>query len=228
MKKMMGLALALATAGTAAHATAYATMPPVSDYLMDRGAEIAMARSAAPPAISDAATVMVLGRKGYETAAKGTNGWVCLVERGWMAPFDHAEFWNAKTKGPDCYNPAAARSVLPTMLNRASMIMAGEPKAKVEAAIKASTAGKTPEAGAVAYMMSRQQYLGDGGKSWMPHLMFFTPKSDAGAWGANAQGSPFIVDTSHTQVPEPWTIVMISAGHWSDGAAFTPTAAHHH
>ena len=39
-------------------------------------------RSAAPDAISRDATVLVLGRHGYETAVEDKNGWVCMVERG--------------------------------------------------------------------------------------------------------------------------------------------------
>src|SRR6266550_3142353 len=65
----------------------YPSMAPVEQYLMtDRNAEIALARSAAPEAISRDATILVLGRHGYETAVKG--GFVCVVERGWMSPFD--------------------------------------------------------------------------------------------------------------------------------------------
>jgi hypothetical protein len=57
-------------------------MAPLDQYLMvDRDAEIAMARSAAPEAISRDAYVLVLGRHGYETAVKGKNGFVCVVER---------------------------------------------------------------------------------------------------------------------------------------------------
>jgi hypothetical protein len=44
--------------------------------MMDRAAEIAMAKSAAPPSIADKATVLVLTPHGYETAIKGSNGFV--------------------------------------------------------------------------------------------------------------------------------------------------------
>jgi hypothetical protein len=65
--------------------TAYASMAPLDQYLMaDRNAEIALARSAAPEAISRDADILVLGKHGYETAVKGKNGFVCAVERGWM------------------------------------------------------------------------------------------------------------------------------------------------
>src|SRR5271168_3393624 len=96
--------------------TPYPTMAPVEQYLMaDRNAEIALARSAAPESISRDAEVMVLGRHGYEIAVQGKNGFVCVVERNWMGPFEGdgaAGFWNPKTRGPVCFNPPAARSIL--------------------------------------------------------------------------------------------------------------------
>jgi hypothetical protein len=62
--------------------TPYPNMAPIDQYLMtDRGAEIALARSAAPESISRDAEVLVLGRHGFETAVKGKNGFVCIVER---------------------------------------------------------------------------------------------------------------------------------------------------
>src|SRR5215467_5486459 len=101
--------------GSAADATTpYPSMAPLDQYLIeDRNAEIALARSAAPPAIAKDATVLVLGRHGYETAVEGTNGFVCMVGRTWTDGFDRPEFWNPKNRGPACYNPQAARSVLP-------------------------------------------------------------------------------------------------------------------
>ena len=68
--------------------TRYQRIAPIDQYLMDRAAEIALARSAAPSSVSGDAEVLVLGRKGYETAVKGKNGFVCVVERSWMSPFD--------------------------------------------------------------------------------------------------------------------------------------------
>jgi hypothetical protein len=63
--------------------TPYPRMAPLDQYLMaDRNAEIALARSAAPESIARDAEVMVLGERGYETAVKGKNGFVCIVERG--------------------------------------------------------------------------------------------------------------------------------------------------
>ena len=94
--------------------TQYSSMAPLDQYLMvDRNAEIALARSAAPTSISRDAAVLVLEKSGYQTAVEGKNGFTCLVERAWMSPFDSPEFWNPKMRGPICYNPAAVRTILP-------------------------------------------------------------------------------------------------------------------
>ncbi len=84
--------------------TPYPNMAPVDQYMMERSAEIAMARSAAPEAISKDAEVMVMGRHGYEGAGKGTNGFVCMVQRGWTTGIDDPDFWNPKIRGSICSN----------------------------------------------------------------------------------------------------------------------------
>ena len=62
--------------------SSYSSMAPLDQYLMpDRHAEISLAQSAAPAAISDHATVLVLARHGYDVAIKGTNDFTCVVER---------------------------------------------------------------------------------------------------------------------------------------------------
>lgn len=218
--------------GAEGHAATYATMAPVAEYLMaDRNAEIALARSAAPPAISNDATVLILGRGGYETAAKGKNGFVCLVERSWMSPFDAPDFWNPKLRGPVCYNPPAARSLMPRTAKRTALALAGRSKASMLEALNAAVATKqltAPAPGAMSYMMSKQQYLGDTGGSFAPHLMFHVPRADGASWGANLPLSPVMLDASHTQVPEPETIFMVVVGKWSDGTPFTRGEAHRH
>ena len=93
---------------------AYPAIAPLDQYLItDEQSEIALARSAAPSSISDGGEVMVLGREGYKTAVKGTNGFLCLVERSWAQGTDEAEFWNPKIRAPHCFNAQAARSFAP-------------------------------------------------------------------------------------------------------------------
>jgi len=205
----------------------YPSMAPVEQYLMtDRNAEIALARSAAPEAISRDATILVLGRHGYETAVEGKNGFVCAVERGWMGPFngeDAANFWNPKLRGPLCFNPPGARSVLPLTYKRTEMILAGKSKAQVIDALKAAYEKKELpplEPGAMSYMMSKDQYLTDASDHrWMAHLMFYTPLMDGATWGADLPKSPVMLNPQFRGAPEPIDVFMVPVGRWSDESA---------
>src|SRR5271169_4028551 len=107
----------------------YPSMAPIEQYLMDRDAEIALARSAAPESIARDAGVMVLGKHGYETAVKGTNSFVCIVERGWASGIDSPDFWNPKLRGPICLNGPAVRTYLPLAIKKTELVLAGQSKA---------------------------------------------------------------------------------------------------
>ena len=76
--------VACATAALSSHAQEMKEMkyPPLSAYMMARDAEVALAKSAAPPGISGRATIKVLTPGGFEVAHQGDNGFVCLVMRG--------------------------------------------------------------------------------------------------------------------------------------------------
>jgi len=176
----VGSLLILSVGGNApgqSHKMAYPRMAPLSQYLMpDRDAEIAMARSAAPEAISKDATILVLGPHGYMTAVEGKNGFVCVVERSWMSAFNATQFWNPKIRGPICFNPEAARSILPMDYKRTELVLAGKSKAEIMQSIKAAFYKKQlpmPEPGAMCYMMSKEGYLNDSVGHWFPHLMFY-------------------------------------------------------
>lgn len=217
---------ALFAAGPArAQAEPYPSMAPLASYLMPEADEVALARSAAPKAISEAADVMVLRKDGYATVATGSNGFVCLVERGWGGDSTSVDFWNARQRSPICFNAEAARTVVPIYLMRTRLVLQGKSKREsVQATTAAIDSGQLPALapGAMCYMMSRQQYLGDEDKAWHPHLMFFVPGDAAKAWGANLPGSPVIAAND----PEDRaTIMMMTVAHWSDG---TPAPATHH
>jgi hypothetical protein len=196
----------------------YPTMAPLDQYLIsDENAEIALARSAAPASISDAAEVMVLRRNGYTTAVKGSNGFVCIVERSWGAASDAPEFWNLKMRAPHCFNPAAARTFLPIFLMKTKLVLAGKSRAEIAGEMASALEKKELPAlapGAMCYMMSKLQYLNDRGMHWHPHLMFFVSGDAAKSWGANLPGSPVIAaDDPEERV----TIFMVLVGEWSDG-----------
>jgi hypothetical protein len=215
-------------------ATPYPKMAPIEQYLMDRDAEIALARSAAPDAISRDASVVVLTRHGYETAVEGKNGWVCWVGRSWMAMFDHPEFWNPKVRAADCLNPPAARSVLPYACKRTQLLLDGHSKREVIAAIKAAIDKKelpSLEPGTVSYMMSKSSYLTDYGEHNGPHLMFFQADKNGIAWGANLTDSPvlavnywYMSAEAYPQLKSfpPLSVFLIGVTKWSDGTPAPP------
>ncbi|HEV2400523.1 MAG TPA: hypothetical protein VGS27_26530 [Candidatus Sulfotelmatobacter sp.] len=202
--------------------TSYPSMAPFDQYLMaDRKAEIDLARSAAPDAISGDAKILVLGPHGYETAVEGKNGFVCLVERGWMSPEDAPEFWNPKIRGPICFNPPAARSVLPATYKRTEMVLAGRTKAEIIEGNKAAfEKGELPplEPGGMSYMMSKAAYLTDRGDHNLAHLMFYAPALDGKDWGADLPKSPVILNPQFKGV-QPIDVFVVSVGTWSDGTA---------
>jgi hypothetical protein len=195
----------------------YPSMAPVAEYRMDRPAEIALALSAAPESISRDADVLVLGPHGYETAVKGKNGFVCLVERSWTAGIDDPEFWNPKLRAPICFNPAAARSYVPFTIKKTKLLLAGQSKAQMFENIKSGIdKGElpTPEAGAMCYMLSKRGYLNDHDGHWHPHLMFFVPRAEAATWGAGLAGSPIL---KADDAEDRMTVFLIPVAKWSDG-----------
>ena len=198
--------------------TPYPSMAPLDQYLMERDAEIRLARSAAPESISHDAEVLILGHHGYETAIKGKNGFVCMVERSWTAPIDDPDFWNPKLRSPVCFNAAAARSYLPRVMRKTELVLAGGTKAQMMEAIVAGINKKElsgMESGAMCYMLSKQTWSDRVGR-WHPHLMFFSSQADPASWGADLPGSPII---SFRDTWEGVTVFLIPVREWSDGTS---------
>jgi hypothetical protein len=194
----------------------YPNMAPIEQYLMDRTTEIALARSAAPESISREAEVMVLGRRSFETALKGKNGFVCIVERSWTSAPD-PDSWNPKVRTPICYKAAAARSYLPRNIKRTDLILAGRTKGQTDETIVAAIDKKelpAMEPGAMGYMMSKQGYGGDSVEHWPPHLMFFYSQTDPATWGAGLPDSPIL---AMSDTLEHLTTFAVAVQRWSDG-----------
>jgi hypothetical protein len=235
----IGFALIIAMGCGPSHVGAqsekYPKMAPVEQYLMEKNAEIQLARSAAQESISRDATILVLGRQGYETAVEGKNGFVCRVDRAWMAAFDWPEFWNPKVRAAECANPQAARSMLPIVFLRGKMAMAGRSKKEILSALKAAFEKKQlpdVESGAMSYMMSKSSYLTDQDGHNLPHLMWYTPLTDGKDWGSGAAGSPvmaapywFFLSNEPSQMKglPPILVFLVGVADWSDG---TPAAKH--
>jgi hypothetical protein len=189
--------------------------PPVSEYMMARDPEMALARSAAPASISDRATIKILTKSGYEVAREGDNGVVCMVMRGFSAPtYTPAQFrdlvYDPTVHAPICFTPPAARSVMPYYELRTKLAMEGKGPDQIAEGLQAAyIKGELPRRDAVsfAYMWSAHQHLGPGIGAWHPHVMVFAPYYDNAMVGGNAFGTPLpqVTDDAGT----PFAVVVI-------------------
>ena len=182
---------------------------------MPRDAEIALAKSAAPAAVSDRATVKVLTKTGFVVAREGDNGSVCMVMRGFSAPtYTPAPLrdivYDATIRAPICFTGPAAKTALPYYELRTTLALAGRSPDQIAKAVEAAYAkGELPKREAVtfAYMWSKHQHLGPGIGAWRPHMMVFAPGYENAWVGGNefAGVLPVVTDDAGT----PFTVVVI-------------------
>jgi hypothetical protein len=215
MKRMTFVLFALMTSLNGALVRGQGRYPPLSEYLMPRETEIALAKTAAPAGVSDKATIKVLTKSGYEVAREGENGVVCMVMRGFAAPtYSPAQFrdlvYDATVHAPICFTPPAVRSAMPYYELRTKLAMAGKTPDQIAEGLQAAyVQGELPKRDGVtfAYMWSAHQHLGPGIGAWRPHLMVFAPYYDNSMVGGNQFGSalPQVTDDAGT----PFAVVVI-------------------
>ncbi|MEN8374006.1 MAG: hypothetical protein ABFS34_01000 [Gemmatimonadota bacterium] len=138
---------------------------------MPEAEEVALARSAAPPSVSDRAEIWVIRRDRYEVAVPGANGNACLVIRGGFPG----------SLAPTCYDAEATRTILPMEFRKLELQLEGNTRPEIFAILAQEMkdgALPMPIRPAMAYMMSPGQRLRqeDGGLGpWQPHIMLYTP-----------------------------------------------------
>src|SRR5262245_17587706 len=82
-------------------AVAQADIPDRIDASTPHDVQIRIAEAAAPKQVSSAATILVLGKNGYEVARVGTNGFTCLINRE-----------RPDTMEPECYDAEGSVTTL--------------------------------------------------------------------------------------------------------------------
>jgi len=139
--------------------------------LLPRQHEIALARSAAPRAVTDSATVYAFTDSGYAVAVTGSNGVGCYVSRSWPESLE-----------PHCFDAEGAATIMPMEMRRVELLHRGSALPEVERVIAdglASGRFRLPRRPAMSYMMSGAQVLyNDEGRRvgrWQPHLMIYYP-----------------------------------------------------
>jgi hypothetical protein len=223
--KTVALGFLIGMASTASAAPdPYPMMAPLGRYesasLQD---EIALARSAAPPSISGKAEILAFDKHGYRSVMRGSNGFVCLVERSWADALSNREFWNPKIRIPICFNPAATRTVLPFYLRRTKWVLDGRTLSQISALTKVHPA-PDPARGALAMMMSKDGYLADGVGAAGPHVMIYLASEPASSWAAGVEDSPVFATPGDK---DSITIFYISVRKWSDGTPIYSQQSHH-
>jgi hypothetical protein len=190
--------------------------PPLSQYAMPQDAEVSLARSAAPANISDHATIKVFTPAGYRVVHEGDNGFVCIVMRGFTGAPTYTPLpvrtyfaYDPKTRAPICFDPQAARTVLPYYEFKNKLGLEGKTPEQIAAAVQtAYINGEIPQRHEVSfgYMWSADQILGPAGH-WHPHLMVFAPYYVNAMLGSNEDSHhlPAVGDDSGT----PFAIITI-------------------
>ena len=214
-----GLTAAMLTSAFAASATAETIKyPPFSAYSMNREAEIALARSAAPDQISGRATVKILGISGYVVAAEGDNGFVCIVMRGWGAPTYTVPtrdlVYDATVRAPICYDQVAARTVLPYQELRTKLAIEGKTPDQIAGGVQAAYAkAELPKMElAFAYMFSADMNLGPGVGHFHPHMMVFAPYYNNAILGGNSHDSMLPRNTDDKGTPFAVIVIPVDRG----------------
>src|SRR5258706_14846071 len=144
MKKLtISLVFLVATLNAGALRAQSPKYPPLSEYMMARDAEIALAKSAAPESISGHATIKVLTASGFQIAQDGDNGSVCMVMRGFSAPtYTPAQFreivYDPTIRAPICFTAPAARMVMPYYELRTKLAIAGKGPEQIAESVQAA------------------------------------------------------------------------------------------
>ena len=196
-------------------ARAASNYAPLSEYMMPREAEIALARSAAQPNISGRATIKALTASGFQVVREGDNGFVCLVMRGWAAPT-----FTPAAQRDSCLRRHAPRADLlrPASHAHGAAVLRAETQARdgrQDARSDRRTGsrrlyvrGQLPRRDTVSfgYMWSADQQLGPGVGHWHPHMMVFAPYYDNAMLGGNEVG---VVPVVNDDAGTPFTVIVI-------------------
>lgn len=171
---------AAAAISAPSHAQSYGSGQSGARTLLPEAEEIALARSAAPAALSDSASVYILGDSVYTIAVRGTNGAACYVSRDWIQSIE-----------PHCFDAEGAATVLPMAMRRVELLHQGRTADEADREIADGLLTgrfRIPARPVVSYMLSgAQQLVSSEGRSvgaWKPHVMIYYPYwTAAGAVG---------------------------------------------
>ena len=194
-----------------------AEIPP--QVLLSQEQEIELALKAAPAHLRTAATVYTFGKRGYEKARAGTNGFNCMVNRDGIQNGDTAVH-------PTCWDPEGSRTILPVMLRVGELLARQKSAADIKHDIDEGFAqGRfhSPAKTGIAYMLAGDVKFdpksGQLSTTVFPaHYMIYAPgvtNADIGmSKEATTPGLPFVYSGYSGGSKTAYIIVMATpAGH---------------
>jgi hypothetical protein len=165
------MALGMLSAAESAHGQGSDAGQAGPRAVLPAAQEIALARSAAPAAVSDSARVLVWNGTDFDIAVEGSSGVSCYVARSWPDSIE-----------PHCFDAEGSRTILQVHLMQMKLRHQGKSTEQINAAVAEGLRSGTlqlPGRPVMSYMMSAgQQLIGDDGRSvgsWRPHLMIYYP-----------------------------------------------------
>lgn len=182
---------------------------------MPESLETDFALSALPPHLRDGASIYLLDpKKGYYLARKGSNGFICFVDR---TEWDRKEFRNDIASAIS-YDAEGSRVIFPVFMDVAAMRASGKFTIQqisdtVNARFKKGIY-KVPKPG-ISYMLGPlMRTFNDAGTKVItisvPHYMFYAPYLTAADLGcrANAEGvEPIVLGEGKT--PHGYAIISV-------------------
>ncbi|MDQ6829338.1 MAG: hypothetical protein M3081_10775, partial [Gemmatimonadota bacterium] len=188
---------------------------PVAPRPLPDAEEIALAMSAAPPAISAHADVYAVRTTGAVKIRAGTNGLACMVIRD---PHPGSLY-------PMCFDREAVKSAMRYEFFRATLRAKGTPEAQIEKEVEAAYARgelRMPTKPAISYMMSPQQILftspykeGRRLGAWHPHLMISMPGTASSQLGMDSTSQIDVMQLDRPGKGDAQLIVRVP--HWANG-----------
>jgi hypothetical protein len=198
------------------------SVPTPSPALLSPQQEIELALKAAPVHLRNEATVYTFGKRGYERARAGTNGFNCMVNRDGIQNGDTAVH-------PTCWDPEGSRTILPVMLRVGELLAQQKSAAEIKRDIDDGFAhGRfhSPAKAGIAYMLAGDVKFdpktGQLSEIEFPaHYMLYAPGVSNADIGVSSEGMkstpglPFVYSGYSGGTKTAYIIVMAnqSAGH---------------
>jgi hypothetical protein len=179
MRQLQFLSLTFLLLASAVHAQPADSTKLPAALRVPREQEIALAKSAAPPAVADAAEIWVLGDSGYEKVKAGSNGYGCIVQRA----------MSGQSLIPRCDDASGVETLFPIYRLIETMRVQGRSYGELRKALDESYRTgklKAPKYGGLSYMYSVDGFFaGADGKrtAFVPHVMIYWPNCDVRSLG---------------------------------------------